>query len=110
MGKAHVGIGTDFEDPGGSSPHSLDDVSKHPALTAALVRRDWSDAKLVGTRGTTCERAAAAADERGELSSEARLNRDGPKWRKRGYAPCHEAGPTVYSAVLYCTVRGSYCY
>jgi membrane dipeptidase len=43
-GLNHVGIGSDYF--GGTTPEGLEDVSKFPALVAALIERGWSDEAL----------------------------------------------------------------
>jgi membrane dipeptidase len=64
----HVGIGSDFY--GGPTPDGLEDVSKFPALIAALMDRGWGEAALVKLAGRNftrvlrgVERAAASQRE-----------------------------------------------
>ncbi|TIA92932.1 hypothetical protein E3P99_00360 [Wallemia hederae] len=46
-GKAHVGIGSDF-DGVPTTPEGLEDISTYPALFAELYKRGWTKAELAG--------------------------------------------------------------
>lgn len=52
----HIGIGSDF-DGITTTPVGLEDVSKYPALTAELLRRDYSDADVKKIMGLNLLRA-----------------------------------------------------
>lgn len=45
IGSDHIGIGSDFH--GGPTPDGLNDASCYPALIAELMRRGWSDKRIV---------------------------------------------------------------
>lgn len=47
-GKAHVGIGSDYDGINGTSPRDMTGVDSYPALFVELARRGWSDAELAG--------------------------------------------------------------
>ncbi|KAF8315012.1 hypothetical protein DL93DRAFT_2079668 [Clavulina sp. PMI_390] len=74
-GKAHVGIGSDF-DGIEETPVGLEDVSKYPKLFAELYSRGWSERDLAGLAGENLLRVmegveAAAYKLRNEPRSEA---------------------------------------
>ena len=50
VGPQHVGLGSDF-DGIPSTPDGLDDVSRLPALTEALIRRGYPDEAILGILG-----------------------------------------------------------
>ncbi|TFK25566.1 dipeptidase [Coprinopsis marcescibilis] len=60
-GKAHVGIGSDF-DGIDSVPVGLEDVSKYPALIAELYRRGWNKFELAGLTGGNLLRVLKKAE------------------------------------------------
>jgi len=60
-GKAHVGIGSDF-DGIMDVPHGLEDVSKYPALIAELYRRGWNKIELSGLTGANLLRVYEGAE------------------------------------------------
>ena len=60
-GKAHVGIGSDF-DGIGETPAGLEDVSKYPALIAELIRRGWNRYELAGLTGANLLRVLKKAE------------------------------------------------
>jgi len=47
-GRAHVGIGSDYDGISGTAPAGMTGVDGYPALFAELARRGWSDADLAG--------------------------------------------------------------
>ena len=47
-GRGSVGIGSDYDGIGGTSPADMTGVDGYPALFAELARRGWSDADLAG--------------------------------------------------------------
>jgi membrane dipeptidase len=60
-GSAHVGIGSDF-DGIPTVPAGLEDVSKFPALTAELLRREWPEADVRNALGLNLLRVMRAAE------------------------------------------------
>ncbi|KAH6914228.1 dipeptidase [Coprinopsis sp. MPI-PUGE-AT-0042] len=60
-GKAHVGIGSDF-DGIEVVPVGLEDVSKYPALIAELFRRGWNKYELAGLTGANLLRVLKRAE------------------------------------------------
>ncbi|EMD37258.1 hypothetical protein CERSUDRAFT_83014 [Gelatoporia subvermispora B] len=60
-GKAHVGLGSDF-DGIGEVPEGLEDVSKYPALIAELYRRGWDRFDLAGLTGRNLLRVMEGAE------------------------------------------------
>ena len=71
IGVAHIGFGGDY-DGMDDAPHGLEDVSKYPALLAALLERGYSEEEVRGIMGENALRvlegaeatARALADER----------------------------------------------
>ncbi|TDL14080.1 hypothetical protein BD410DRAFT_757393 [Rickenella mellea] len=61
-GKAHVGIGSDF-DGINDTPKGLEDVSKYPALIAELIKRNWTRQDLAGLAGANLLRVLRGAEE-----------------------------------------------
>ncbi|TEB37470.1 hypothetical protein FA13DRAFT_1752243 [Coprinellus micaceus] len=61
-GKAHVGIGSDY-DGIGDVPVGLEDVSTYPALIAELYRRGWNKYELGGLTGGNLLRILHKAEE-----------------------------------------------
>ncbi|KII83295.1 hypothetical protein PLICRDRAFT_180558 [Plicaturopsis crispa FD-325 SS-3] len=60
-GKKHVGLGSDFDGiPAG--PVGLEDVSKYPALIAALYARGWNKYELAGLTGANLLRVFEGAE------------------------------------------------
>ncbi|KAI0930695.1 hypothetical protein AcV5_007341 [Taiwanofungus camphoratus] len=60
-GKAHVGIGSDF-DGIEETPVGLEDVSKYPDLIAEMFRRGWDRFELAGLTGRNLLRVMAGAE------------------------------------------------
>ncbi|KAK4689135.1 membrane dipeptidase, partial [Tremellales sp. Uapishka_1] len=60
-GRAHVGIGSDF-DGMASSVEGLEDASKYPNLIAVLIRRGWTDEEVIGVMGGNLMRVMDAVD------------------------------------------------
>ncbi|OCH84240.1 hypothetical protein OBBRIDRAFT_799256 [Obba rivulosa] len=60
-GKAHVGLGSDF-DGIGDVPEGLEDVSKYPALIAEMYRRGWDGFELAGLTGRNLLRVMEGAE------------------------------------------------
>jgi len=60
-GKAHVGIGSDF-DGIAETPRGLEDVSKYPALIAELYKRGWNKFELSGLTGANLLRVFEGAE------------------------------------------------
>lgn len=68
-GPAHVGLGGDF-DGVDDLPEGLEDVSRYPALLAALAERGWSDDDLAALTGRNALRVLGAAEGRaGEIAA-----------------------------------------
>ena len=66
VGIDHVGLGSDYDGVGPTLPYGLEDVSTYPALTAELLRRDYSEAdvrKILGENLMRVWRAVEAAAE-----------------------------------------------
>jgi membrane dipeptidase len=61
-GRAHVGLGGDFDGIGGTAPQGLTGVDGYPRLLAELARRGWSDADLSGLASGNILRAMEAAE------------------------------------------------
>ena len=61
-GRAHVGIGGDFDGIGGTAPQGLTGVDGYPLLLAELARRGWSDADLAGLASGNVLRVMEAAE------------------------------------------------
>jgi membrane dipeptidase len=61
-GPDHVGIGSDF-DGIEAVPAGLEDVSKFPALTAELLRRDWPDQDVRKALGLNILRVMRRAED-----------------------------------------------
>lgn len=66
----HAGLGSDF-DGIINSPEGLEDVSKFPAITEELVRRDYGEADIVKILGGNILRAMEDAEEVGRRLSAA---------------------------------------
>lgn len=86
----HIGVGGDF-DGVGSLPEGLEDVSRYPALIAALLERGWSEqdcGKLACgnlLRALAAAEAAAAALQAARPPSAARIEElDGPDSQESG--------------------------
>ncbi|KAL6308043.1 membrane dipeptidase-domain-containing protein [Sparassis latifolia] len=60
-GRAHVGIGSDF-DGIGTVPVGLEDVSKYPDLIAEMYRRGWNRFELAGLTGRNFLRIMEGAE------------------------------------------------
>lgn len=60
-GVAHIGIGGDYDGVRGL-PVGLEDVSRYPALFAALLERGWSEADCAKLAGENVLRALAEAE------------------------------------------------
>jgi membrane dipeptidase len=58
----HVGIGADFDGVGGELPIGLEDVSKYPNLFAELIRRGYSDERIIKILGGNLLRVFAEAE------------------------------------------------
>ena len=61
VGVDHVGIGSDF-DGITYGPDGLEDVSKYPALTAELIRRDYGDQDIIKIMGQNIIRVMRSAE------------------------------------------------
>jgi membrane dipeptidase len=61
-GRAHVGLGGDFDGIGGTAPQGLTGVDGYPRLLAELARRGWSDADLAGLASGNVLRVMEAAE------------------------------------------------
>ncbi|RIJ45345.1 membrane dipeptidase, partial [Clavibacter phaseoli] len=66
-GPRHVGLGGDY-DGVDRTPDGLEDVSRYPALIAALAERGWSDDDLLALAGGNALRVLRAADADDEVS------------------------------------------
>jgi membrane dipeptidase len=60
VGPDHVGLGSDFD--GATMPEGMEDCSKLPKITEALVRRGYSDADVRKILGENTLRVMAAAE------------------------------------------------
>jgi membrane dipeptidase len=60
VGAAHVGLGSDFD--GTSVPDGMEDVSKLPKITEALVGRGYSDADIEKVLGGNLLRVMAQVE------------------------------------------------
>jgi membrane dipeptidase len=58
----HIGIGSDFDGFSGPPPEGLEDVSKHPALLAELLRRGYSKEDIKKIAGLNVLRVMRAAE------------------------------------------------
>ncbi|OUD91411.1 Membrane dipeptidase (Peptidase family M19) [Clavibacter michiganensis subsp. michiganensis] len=69
-GARHVGLGGDY-DGVDRTPDGLEDVSRYPALIAALAERGWSDDDLRALAGGNALRVLRAADADDDVSRDA---------------------------------------
>jgi membrane dipeptidase len=60
VGADHVGLGSDFD--GANMPEGLEDASKLPKITEALMRKGYSDADIRKILGENTLRVMAAAE------------------------------------------------
>jgi membrane dipeptidase len=60
VGPDHVGLGSDFD--GADMPDGLEDCSKLPKITEALVRKGYSDADIQKILGGNLLRVLAESD------------------------------------------------
>jgi len=73
-GVAHLGIGSDYYDPGGPSMvEGLENVSRFPVLFAELLRRGWSEEDLKAVAAGNLLRAFREVER-----NAARLRETGP--------------------------------
>jgi len=70
-GKAHVGLGSDFDGVGHPLPTGLEDVSAYPALLAEMMRRGWSDAEVAGLAGGNVLRVMERAEQVARIAERA---------------------------------------
>ncbi|MEP9402612.1 dipeptidase [Sphingomonas sp. VNH70] len=61
-GKAHVGIGGDYDGISGTGPEGMQGVDGYPLLFAELARRGWSDADLAALAQGNILRVLAQAE------------------------------------------------
>ncbi len=61
-GADHVGIGSDFDGISGMAPVGMEDVSRYPAIVAALVERGYSDADIRKIAGGNLLRVMRAVE------------------------------------------------
>lgn len=63
VGVDYVGIGSDFDGVGDSLPTGLEDVSRYPALVAALLEKGYSDQDIVKILGGNLLRVWEAVEQ-----------------------------------------------
>ncbi|KAI5478169.1 membrane dipeptidase [Pseudohyphozyma bogoriensis] len=91
-GKAHVGLGSDF-DGMHSSVEGLEDTSKFPNIVAELLGRGWTESEMVGLIGGNVLRVMDAVD---DVRKDFEAKKNAPAtgvYDKRKDAPVQWGGP-----------------